>query len=195
VKGIKAKRKDSNGMLLMALMERYLSAQRQAKSSGTVRSYRGRLRVFSKYLKAAGCNSPGDLNAGKLAVFAQQLETKNLATNARYVYLEQVKQFIKWLYQELYLLVDLSEEVRLPKWERKAKKQYAAARKLAMIGAVAKQEPWKSRNQAILALYLYEGLKKVEIKELSILDLDFGCQALRLRQRKIFKKLSKIICL
>jgi site-specific recombinase XerC len=181
-------------MKIAGLIDRYLNEQSKTKNAKTIKSYKGRLKVFTDYLTEQSCNNPADINKELLLNFAKRLKEKKLSVNACYVYLSQTKKLLEWLHQKAYLFVNLSVAIELPKWERKKGKQFTHAQTQQILGKI-KSEPnmttaIKARNTTIMGLYLYENLKTHHIAYISIIDLDFTNNEIRLVKAKRFQKIK-----
>ena len=151
-----------------------------------MKSYRERMRLFSKFLKAEGIGQAHEITVQTIEKYHQFLENKLLSVNSQYVYLSELKRFLYFLFNRDYLLFDLSDGIVLPKWERKRKLIYAKAEIKAIIGKISEQEPVRTRNRAIVALLLYEQMKTGDISNLSVMDINLEAGEIRINRQKRF---------
>ena len=175
---------------LDTIIQCYIKENGRWKTKKTKETYKGRLSYFNKYRKQVGVNYTAELDQSFFNRYQEYLATNGLAQNTVYCYIAGVKHFLKYLYKNNYLLVDLDKDIKLPKWERDTKRKLSPTEKQQIITTVPDQDSLTNRNQAILALYLYENLSTGLIANLTLLDLDILTKELRLKTRKKFQKLQ-----
>lgn len=171
-------------MELKELKDKYLSSLEVSEK--TKKSYSQRLENIFIFLTAKKVEAVSELTTELVQEYQKQLK---VGTNTRYVYLEQIKKFLDFLYQESYSFINLSEMIYLPRWERREKKELPTKKAVQTIEKVSEPEPYGSRNKAILALHLLEGLKSADISDMTIIDLDIINKELRLKRKKLFVRL------
>ena len=175
-------------MNLAQLSDNYLKTIPNPKTRHT---YSGRLAALFSFFNCHKICQINQLTAEVLGAYQEQLKEKELSANSQYVYLEQAKKFLGYLYQNNYCFIDLSEAICLPKWQRSKKQALSTAQIEKRLKAVNEPEPFGARARAILALKLYETLCSGEISELTLLDLDLPRSELRLKRRKQLQQLKE----
>lgn len=177
-------------MNLEELTKSYLASLKPNYKAKAIKSYQERLRAFLVYLKTKSIKLTDDLNKKILQDYVVYLNQKGLSNNSQYVYLSSVKHFLVFLFNRDYLLFNLGEGLALPKWERQASEAYSKAQIKTFLSHISDQEPTRTRNQAIVALKLYENLRTGDITNLSVLDLNLEAQEIRLVRLKRFIKIQ-----
>lgn len=175
-------------MQLINLATEYLASLEMKEN--VVKDYARRLNVFLSYLAAKKINTATDLSVKILQTYSKYLKAKKISVNSQYVYLSAAKHFVFFLFNRDYLFFNLGEDIVLPKWERRQKPEYKKDQVKRMINRIAEQEPVKSRNQAIVALGLYEKFKTGDIAGLSVLDINLEAKEIRLVRQKRFIKIE-----
>lgn len=180
-------------MTLKELITRYLDSLRDTRKAYSMTHYRKRLDIFEKYLEEKNVLFPSDLTMSICKGYGDWLQGRKLSSNTRYLYLDSVIKYVKWLYVENFLFLNAAEGLSLPGWEKKipVKLSEKAVRERIETPSNSMTLPEiAKRNQAILALVFNEHLTVQEIKVLSVLDIDLMSGRLRRVRRRKFESMS-----
>ena len=177
-------------MDLEALQAAYLNSLSASFSEKTRASYAQRLQPLFSFFNGSNVTQVSQITPELIGVYVELLKRKQLSTNARYLYLEQIKKFLTFLEAEAYCFVCLAAGIELPKWERKPKLIFTGKQIQTLIQKVNEVEPYLSRARAILGLNLLEKLSTGQIQALTMLDFDFIQEELRLVKTKKMIPLS-----
>lgn len=168
----------------------HLKTRTKDKTEKNKKNYEERLKRFLVFLSSRKVSCISELSLELVSAYETHLK-ETLSPNTRYMYLSSLKWFLSDLYEEGYLFLKLADRMELPKWERKTKPVFSYNRSLRLIEKSDLEEPFKARSQAVLALYLLDGLKSSDIADLSTLDLEISHSELRLKRNKTFLSLHK----
>lgn len=151
----------------------------------TVRSYRGFLRHFEAYLKKVKLTSLRELSPAILSAFV----TSRSAGWGMSMVVELcgvLRVFLRYLYREHLINQDLSQTIEGPREYRLS----SIPRSISwtdvgrMLAAVDRRSPVGKRDYAILLLLVTYGLRGREVAALTLDDIDWEHERLRIPERK-----------
>lgn len=154
------------------------------QSAYSIKSQRGRVRLFLEYLES--CNKGHVSNIDALAI-SDYLKTilsrheKSVAAD-----LVAMRSFFRWLYREEITETDWSLSV--PKAKRYNYPDIPSVWKkedvIALLGAIDRAGPVGKRDFAILSLATKLGMRSVDIRFLRLRNLDFAVKKISFSQHK-----------
>ena len=164
----------------------------QGYSPTTAMSHRQRLKHFIAWCSDRGLTTPAVLTKGVITRYQNQLvaagrRDTGLPLSARYraLLLTTLGLFLDWLVTNHYLLSDLRLSIQLPKCGRRIPRQVLTVEEVA---AVLHQPdvtaPLGLRNRAILETFYATGLRRQELINLLVSNIDFDSGTLRVTSGK-----------
>jgi integrase/recombinase XerD len=162
----------------------YLRAERGLRPS-TIYSYLHHLNWFGTFLKRAGVSRLGELSPALLASFVVDCAPK-LAPTSRVNLCGELRVFLRFCYRERIVARDLSEAVEMPQVYRLADvpRSISWDEVRRMLEAVDRRTACGRRDYAILLLLVAYGLRGHEIAKLTLDDIDWEHERLRIPERK-----------
>jgi site-specific recombinase XerD len=150
----------------------YKSIQRMDVSEGTKRDYFNGLSVFFEFLKTAEFDVNSFLN------FKRSLASRtDLSTSTKNKYLISAKILLRELHRVGILKVDITNNVKGFSQSKIHKKVGFSDQDIISIFAYSQsieEQSKSSRVQALLSLFVFQGLRQIEIARLNIEDIDLG---------------------
>lgn len=96
-----------------------------------------------------------------------------------------VRAFFKWLARENYILYNPASELALPRAEKRLPKAVLSAEEAETVLAQPEvTKPLGLRDRAILELFYATGIRRLELVELNVWDIDYGRHTVMIRQGK-----------
>ncbi|NJL70892.1 MAG: tyrosine-type recombinase/integrase [Candidatus Competibacteraceae bacterium] len=159
-------------------------------SQRTVDTYSQELKPFFHFLECQGLTQLGRLKRSHLEGYRLELSQaqskgKPLAASTQRGRLSGVKQFVKFLYRENYLLVDLAGGFEIPGSPRALPRVVLSETEvLRLIEFPNTQQPEGLRDRALLELLYGTGIRNTELRELRLGQVDLGQGVLRVEHGK-----------
>ncbi|MCP3966101.1 MAG: hypothetical protein GY718_07070, partial [Lentisphaerae bacterium] len=170
-------------------MDQFLTEKRITRSKSLVKNYRSRLAYFKAYLTAKKIETPSELSQAFFDGYMKYLKRKGLSANTLYVYLETPGTFLRYLYDKNYTFSNLAKGIALPKWDRKARHFDICKADLPIyLAGIKETGVFKIRNEAIIYLYVLEGLNTRSISSLTVMDLELNESTLRVPTLRVSAK-------
>lgn len=173
-------------MQIQLLIEKYIAARSKTVRAVTINIITHRLSMFTDFLAANGVYELAELNPTALKEFQLAVEFKRSRAKTQYMDLREPKKFLNYLYQNAYTLINLGDELVLPKIPTADAPKLSITQALKLIEATDNEGLYLTRDKAITALFLIEKLSYRHIHELSILDLNLEELQLRIACQKKF---------
>ena len=108
-----------------------------------------------------------------------------LSYGSQHSLLAPVKAFFKWLTQQNYLLYNPASELELPKQQRGLPKAILSVEEVeTIIGLPDISTPYGIRDRAILETLYSTGIRRMELVNLSVYDIDAGRKTLLVKEGK-----------
>lgn len=185
---------DPEGMV--AWMKRYLLHLRTKNySPRTIENREVYLEFLIAWLEARGVTRPQEVTKPMLERYQRYLfhyrqpgSGKPLSFRAQHGRLVPVRAYFKWLTRQNVLLSNPASELDLPRLEKRLPKHVLTAKEAEMVlGQPDTDESLGVRDRAILEVLYSTGLRRSEVLNLSVYDIDSERGTLMVRQGK-FKK-------
>lgn len=162
----------------------YLRNERGLKE-GTIVHYRGNLCSFDKYLQEIGLHELHTLSPVILSGFVTNGSERLCKTSLR-VRCTALRVFLRYLYRERIVAKDLSNTLDFPRLYRLSSipRSITWDEVNRMLEAVDRRTPLGKRDYAILLLLVTYGLRAREIAALTLDDIDWRRERLRVPERK-----------
>lgn len=181
---------DLEGMY--AWMKRYLEALRVKNySERTVENREGYLSFFIAWCEARSIGRPQEVTKPILERYQRHLfhmrrdNGKPLSFRAQHSRLVPVRAYFKWLTRQNVLLWNPASELELPRLERRLPKHVLTPSEAEEVLAQPDvREPMGIRDRAILEVLYSTGIRRMEVLNLSVYDLDAERGTLMVRQGK-----------
>lgn len=159
-------------------------------SARTVHTRDFELKLFIDWCEERGLNRPADITKPILERYQRHLfyfrkkNQKPLTAGTQRNRITSVQSFFKWLTKHNYLLWNPASELDLPRQERRLPQVLTASEAEAVLNQTNLQEPLGVRDRAILELFYATGLRRMELVNLRVSDLDDKSGILAIRQGK-----------
>lgn len=162
----------------------YLLEERGLREA-SIRHYRHSLRQFASYLQRIGLNNLTDLTPAVLSAFATEYSRKVGAAGLRNC-CGVVRVFLRYLYRERILAKDVSGVMEYPQSFRLSgiPRSITWDQVRQVLALVDRRTPTGKRDYAILLLLVTYGLRAREVAALTLDDLDWRGNRLRVPERK-----------
>lgn len=155
-------------------------------SKNTIRRYRQNISYFATASKITDINEVNDKNVQMF--FLNGRVDKNWKTSTYRTYYMTLLVFFRWCVKNGHLEKNYVQELELPKMEKSLPKKLKKQDALRLL-EVAYNYPYtqkylKYRNHALFATFLFTGLRKSELLNLKLADIDLENLTLFVRQGK-----------
>lgn len=169
---------DHNG--LMIYVKRYLSrCEVSHVSQDTLKRRDSALHRFVAWCDERGIHDPKSITKPMLERYQRHLfyyrkeNGEPLAVNSQHVMLTPIKSFFKWLTKENYLLYNPASELELPKKHRKLPRHILTLDEIELILNIPDVGTANGlRDRAILETLYATGIRRMELANLSVFDVD-----------------------
>lgn len=133
----------------------------------TIRTYKGHLRQFLKYLAETGTNQP---TRETIIDYREHLKSRCKATTVQN-YIAAVKIFFNWTEQEG-LYPNIAKHIKGAKISKEHKKDYLTSEQLKrLFSSIDQDTPQGKRDFALIALMVTGGLRDIEVHRANIGDI------------------------
>jgi integrase/recombinase XerD len=160
-------------------------------SPSTISGREKYLRWFASWCVDRGITRPGEVTKPVLERYQRHLyhyrtaDDKPISFRSQYSHLSHVKAWFKWLARENRILFNPASELELPKVGRRLPKAVLSAKEADAIMAQADlSDPHGIRDRAILEVFYSCGIRRKELAELQLYDVDAERKTLMVRQGK-----------
>jgi integrase/recombinase XerD len=148
-------------------------------SEDTVATRRAYLSYFHAWCRDRGLEAPAEITRPVLERYQRWLfhyRKKNgqpLGVRTQHTRLQAIKSFFQWLARQNYLLHNPASEIVLPRMENRLPKYILSAEEAEQIIAQANiSTPEGLRDRAILETFYATGMRRMELANLKLYDLD-----------------------
>ncbi|OQW96130.1 MAG: recombinase XerD [Verrucomicrobia bacterium A1] len=181
---------DPDGSAFLAAA--FCDALRQKNySPATIRGREHYLGVFVRWCAERGLFQPREITKPILERYQRWLyhyRQKNgnpLTFRSQATHLIPVRAFFKWLTRENHILYNPASEIELPKLEHRLPKHVLTAHEAESVIALPDvREPMGLRDRAILEVFYSTGMRRMELANLKLYDLDNERGTVMIRQGK-----------
>ena len=155
-------------------------------SEPTIRRYKQVLNFYSNNYKVADIK---DINIENLRRLFYDGRTKHSwSANTFINYHKTLSVFFQWCVKEGYLKEDLTKDIEVPKLEKRLPPKLTKQQALRLLEVVCNYPYFykflRYRNHAIFATFIYTGLRKKELLNLKLVDVDLENFSIFVRQGK-----------
>ena len=176
---------------LSALLERHLEwMQLRAYSTHTVENTRKRISRFIAWCEERSVSRAIEVTAPILEGYQRHLYTyrkkdgQPLAVTSQFDHLSPIRSYFKWLARHHQILFNPAAELDLPKVRASLPAVLSAADVEKVLGRTDLSNPLGVRDRAILETFYSTGIRRSELIQLEIYDLDMARGLLLVRQGK-----------
>lgn len=175
-----------------ALLEKFMQAMAVKNfSKVTIDNRRRFLGDFITWAEDRGLARPGDVTKPILERYQRQLyhrRKKNgepLTFRSQHSYLTSLRVWFKWLSKHNHILYNPAGELELPKLEQRLPKHVLTAPEAEQVlNLPDPAEPMGIRDRAIMETFYSTGIRRMELTQLSVYDIDRPRGTLTVRQGK-----------
>lgn len=178
-------------MKIPEVINNYLEERSKTVSPVTVEIARQRLDRFVNFLSNNQINQLEELTSEKISTFQEDVEKRRPLAKTQYADLYEPKRFLKYLYETAYTIINLSENLILPRIPSADIGKLSVKDAQKVIDTLESAELYRQRDKAIGSLFLIERISPELIRNLSVLDLNLEEEEIRLTGKKEFKRLKK----
>ncbi|TDB45463.1 site-specific tyrosine recombinase XerC [Photorhabdus luminescens] len=160
-------------------------------STWTLTGYQERLLPFVNWCEARGVMSAPQVSPPLLESYQSWLKTyrkadgHTLAVSTQSKRLSDLRVWFRWLRQRQYVLYNPAEGLVLPRRDKRLPAQVLSEDETqTVLQAIDINRPTGLRNRAILEVLWSSGIRRMELSNLRLSDIDFGRGVLLVRQGK-----------
>lgn len=160
-------------------------------SPRTLEGYQERLLPFVTWCEQRGVMTAPQVSLVVLEGYQRYLRSyrkadgKPLAQSGQLNRLSAIKMLLRWLLKRHQLLYSPAEQMTLPKAEKRLPAQVLSEEEMeAVLAAQDDETPLGLRNRAVLEMLWSTGLRRMELANLLLADIDAGRGVLVVRQGK-----------
>ena len=150
-------------------------------SSETVRTDKGRLRLFLLWCEARRLKRPSELTVGLMERYQRYLYQRRKKDGSGHSVRTQVQQlctvksFFRWLVRKHLVLSNPAADIELPKPPDQLPMNVLSAHEAEQVLSQPDvATPLGLRDRAIMELLYSTGLRRAELSRLNVADIDFG---------------------
>jgi len=165
--------------------EKYMKTQNFTKR--TIDTYLNNVDLFDRYLKQKDIRKLNDVTRDVVDQYQIDLTSKNrytkryLSVTTQQIRLVSLITFFRFLNQKGYIEVNPISHIELPKTQRRPTSNYLSYKDIIMlIKAANTKDSLGLRDRAILELLYSVGLRNTELRTLSVYDIDFENETIRI---------------
>lgn len=160
-------------------------------SADTIEGRRDALKVFLNWAGERDLTSPQQITKPILESYQRHLwrwkkkNGKPLGVSTQRSRLMTVKDYFAWLTKKDYLPANPASEIELPRAEKRLPKEALSQSQInAVLGVPDLDDPLGIRDRAMLELLYSSGMRRTELTNLEITDLNQERETLQIRQGK-----------
>lgn len=149
------------------------------------------LRRFIRWCDERGLNEPRDITKPmveryqKFLYYYRRANGQPLSHSAQRGWLTSVRNFFRWLARKNYILYNPASELELPRPPHNLPKVILSVEEVEhLLRTVDTNNPYGVRDRAILETFYSTGIRRMELANLSIYDVDANRQTLLVRHGK-----------
>lgn len=155
-------------------------------SPDTIQRYRTTVQLLSKHIQASEVEQ---CTSDKVREFFYngRLE-RHWAPNSFITYHKSLAVFFRWCVEQKYIVSNPTDDIEMPKTAKKLPPKLTRQEALRLL-EIVQNYPYsytflRHRNYAIFATFIYAGLRKKELLQLRMVDIDLPNQSIFIRQGK-----------
>lgn len=181
-----------DGDSLEAYMLRFSQwAREKAYSERTVENREAALRPFILWCAERGLTSPREITKPILERYQRHLflyrkaDGEPLSVRSQHVRTTPIKALFKWLSRGNHILYNPASELELPRMEKRLPRHVLSAREVEKVMAMPDiATPIGLRDRAMLEVFYSTGIRRMELINLHLTDIDADRGTLMVRQGK-----------
>ncbi|MDO8669118.1 MAG: tyrosine-type recombinase/integrase [Candidatus Buchananbacteria bacterium] len=152
----------------------------------TIKRYRYSISIYVKFSGISHVEEANEKNIREFFLYGRTV--RHWSANSFITFLKSLVVFFRWCQKEKYIEINPAEDMELPKVEKKLPPRLTKQEAMRLL-EIAYNYPYqnkfsKYRNQAVLSVFLFAGLRKKELLNLRYADVD-------LLNRSIFVRMGK----
>ena len=166
---------------MLALVQQFLDhvSYEQGLSPKTREAYGNDLADFSRFVQAAGIQSPREVTRRQLTDYLEHERDRGLAMNSIARRLVAIKVFFRYLHREGLLDADIMAVMEAPRLWKVLPGTLSVREVDLLLGALAGDDPLVIRDRAMLELLYASGLRVSELVGLTLEELHLESGYLR----------------
>ena len=165
--------------LSLAAESFFTAKQGEQCSPRTLEAYRRSVGMFADWLRGQGVTQPGRITPGLVRSYFADLGTRGFKSSTVHDYARPVKTFVRFLYTDDILTVDVMAKVKMPRQEKKILPALAREDVRAILAACT-----TDRDTALVMVMLDTGLRAAELCALKVGDFNVKTGAVLVRHGK-----------
>ncbi|MCB1307419.1 MAG: site-specific tyrosine recombinase XerC [Leptospiraceae bacterium] len=177
---------------IVELANRYFEwLEERAFSKNTINNRQNYLSYFLAWLAERGIYEPAEVTRPIIERYQRYMyhyrkkDGNALSFRSQSMRLVAIRMYFKWLAQQHYILHNPASEIILPKYEKRLPKHVLNTKEAeAIMGQPDINEPLGLRDRAMLETLYSTGIRRTELSNLKLYDLDFDNGTLMVRQGK-----------
>jgi integrase/recombinase XerD len=177
---------------LYAFLLRFLAYQREKNYSETTIALRDAyLRTFIAWCVERGLNRPNEITRPIIDRYVRYLfyyrkaNGEPLTIRTQHTRVIPIRAFFKWLARERYVLYNPASEIELPRTEHRLPKHVLSQQEAeTVLTQPDLGEPLGLRDRAILEVFYSTGMRRMELVNLKLFDIDADRGTVMIRQGK-----------
>jgi site-specific recombinase XerD len=160
-----------------------LSRKAQGATRKTILYYNWSLGLFEDFLKKKKINELEKITSMVLREYLVESQQRVKLTSVR-TYFRAIKAFFNFLVSEEYLKENSVTAVKMPAPEQKIPRTFNAKEIKLILGSFDKNDFLGYRNYSIMATLFATGLRRQELLDLKLKDINFDVDLIRVRDGK-----------
>lgn len=161
-----------------------LTKRSENVTSRTLETYDKALKRFFDYLVGQNIFAVTEITASHIRGFMVELKDKGLKGITVHQYYRVLRTFFTFLHQEDYLTKYLMVNVKPPKVEQKEMRTFTAQEISKLLNAFDRNDFIGMRNYCIMCLFFSTGIRKGELSDLTIADVNITNDLIRIANGK-----------
>lgn len=173
------------------LLRFYEWCQIQQYTKATMHTWKAVLRQFTQWSLDRGINQPRLVTYPMLTKYQRHLyyyrqaNGEPLSTYSQNAKIAPVKSFFRWLTREHYILFNPASELQLPKRQRKLPRAILSVTEVEnLLSQTDINDPYGIRDRAIMEVLYSTGIRRMEVVNLKLHDIDHQLGTVFIHQGK-----------
>jgi site-specific recombinase XerD len=163
----------------------FLSAKEaQGVTKSTYRTYACELTKFFDFLVTRNIFDVSEITADIIREFLNSLKANGLRNITIHRHWAEIKNIILFLYREDYITHNPIKNVKPPKAEQKKMRTFTGQEISKLLNSFDKSDFFGMRNYCIMATFFSTGMRKMELLNLRVADLNITNDLLRIEYGK-----------
>lgn len=164
-----------------------LSRKAQGVTKPTLKYYRWTLQLFQDYLASQKISELEQVTPSLIRGYLVDAQNRVTLTSVR-TYFRAVRAFFNFMTAEQYLTKNPVTPIKMPRAEQKVPRTFDPSEVKMILGSFDKTDFVGLRNYTMMSTLFATGLRRQELLELRIQDINFTVDLLRVRDGKGHKE-------